>query len=250
MTKEHPPQILLVEDDMIIAADISVQLSKLGYEVIGICTRAEDALKTITGNRPDIILMDIILSGKMNGIEAARLILESHQIPVIFLTSNTDDATFQLALATKPYAFIAKPFQKSELERSLKLTLQRIAVEEESPPAAESTDHLSTMEDRLFIRHKGEMVKCDIKDILFLEADRNYCKVYTTAREFLLSVPLSSVASQLPADQFMRVHRSFAVNLYQIDAISEYQEYLTFGTRQVPISRRMKEELGKRLKMI
>ncbi len=250
MTTDRTPKILLVEDDMIIAADISVQVSKLGYEVIGINTRAEDALKTIEDNRPDIILMDIILSGKMNGIDAARLILEQHQIPVIFLTSNTDDSTFQHALAAKPYAFIAKPFQKSELERSLKLTLQRIAFEEESPLAADNTDHLSTMDDRLFIRHKGEMVKVGIKDILFLEADRNYCKIYTTDREYLLSVPLLNIASQLPVGSFVRTHRSFVVNIYQITAISEYQEYLTFGTRQAPISRRMKEDVVKRLKMI
>jgi DNA-binding LytR/AlgR family response regulator len=250
MTKDRAPKILLVEDDMIIAADVSVQLSKLGYEVIGISTRGEDALKTIAGNRPDIILMDIVLSGKMNGIEAAQLVLERHQVPVIFLTSNTDDATFQRALAAKPYAFIAKPFQKSELERSLKLTLQRMAAEEGSPPAADDTDHLSAMDDRLFIRHKGEMVKVAIKDILFLEADRNYCKMYTTAREYLLSVPLANIASQLPASNFVRVHRSYLVNVYQIDAISEYQEYLTFGKQQVPISRRMKEEVAKRLKMI
>lgn len=250
MTKDRAPKILLVEDDMIIAADVSVQLSKLGYEVIGISTRGEDALKTIAGNRPDIILMDIVLSGKMNGIEAARLILEQHQIPVIFLTSNTDDATFQSALASKPYAFIAKPFQKTELERSLKLTLQRMAAEEELPPAADDTDHFSSMDDRLFIRHKGEMVKVAIKDILFLEADRNYCKMYTTAQEYLLSVPLANIAAQLPASHFVRPHRSYLVNLYQIEAISEYQEYLTFGKQQVPISRRMKEEVVKRLRMI
>lgn len=250
MIKDRAPKILLVEDDMIIAADISLQLSKLGYEVIGISTRGEDALKTIAGNRPDIILMDIILSGKMNGIEAARLILERHQIPVIFLTSNNDDATFQRALAARPYAFIAKPFQKSELERSLKLTLQRMAAEEDLPPASDDTDHLSTMDDRLFIRHKGEMVKVAIKDILFFEADRNYCKMYTSELEYLLSVPLANIAPQLPADDFVRAHRSYLVNLYQIDAISEYQEYLTFGKQQVPISRRMKEEVVKRLRMI
>lgn len=250
MTEDRTPKILLVEDDMIIAADISIQLSKLGYEVIGINTRAEDALKTIAENRPDLILMDIILSGKMNGIEAAKLILEQHQVPVIFLTSNTDDTTFQRALAAKPYAFIAKPFQKSELQRSLKLTLQRIAVEEESPPAVNNTDHLSTMDDRLFIRHKAEMVKVSINDILFLEADRNYCKIHTVEKEYLLSVPLANIAAQLPASHFVRPHRSYLVNIFQIDAISENQEYLTFGTRQVPVSRRMKEMVVKRLKMI
>ena len=126
MTADKPVKILMVEDDMIIAADISMQLTKLGYEVIGINTRGEDALNTIEHNRPDLILMDIVLSGKVNGIEAARIILEKFQVPVIFLTSNSDDATFQRAITARPYAFISKPFQKSDLERTIKLALQRI----------------------------------------------------------------------------------------------------------------------------
>ncbi|MCB0552108.1 MAG: LytTR family transcriptional regulator DNA-binding domain-containing protein, partial [Phaeodactylibacter sp.] len=230
--------------------DISMQLTKMGYEVVGINTRGEDALNTIENNRPDIILMDIVLTGKMNGIEAARIILKKFQVPLIFLTSNSDDATFQRALTAKPYAFISKPFQKSELERTLKLTLQRIAIEQESAPSPESTDHVSAMDDRLFIRHKDQMVKVLLTEILYAEADRTYCKIHTELQTYLLSVPLRNLESQLPADHFLRVHRSFVVNLKKIDAISEYHEYLIIQSHQVPISRRSKEEVIKRLKMI
>jgi DNA-binding LytR/AlgR family response regulator len=250
MTKDILPKILMVEDDMIIAADISMQLTKLGYEVIGINTRGEDALQTIENNRPDIILMDIVLTGKMNGIEAAKIILEKFQVPVIFLTSNADDVSFQQALTAKPYAFIAKPFQKSHLERTIKLALQRIAVEQESAPVPEASDHVSAMEDRLFIRSKDQMVKVLLKEILYVEADRNYCKVFTENEHYLLSVPLRNIEAQLPADQFIRVHRSFVVNLQKIDAISEYHEYLTVHSTQIPIARRAKKEVVKRLKMV
>jgi len=251
MTADNPAKILMVEDDMIIAADISMQLTKLGYEVIGINTRGEDALSTLEQNRPDIILMDIVLSGKMNGIETALVILEKFQIPVIFLTSNSDDATFQQAIKAKPYAFITKPFQKSDLERTLKLALQRIAVEQESAPENDdSEDHVSTMDDRLFIRHKNQLVKVLLTDILYAEADRNYCKIYTEKQTYLLSVPLRNIESQLPSSLFFRVHRSFVINLKKIDAISEYHEYLTIKSHQIPISRRSKEEVIKRLKMI
>ncbi|MCB0549497.1 MAG: response regulator [Phaeodactylibacter sp.] len=250
MEKTTAPKILMVEDDMIIAADISMQLTKLGYEVVGINTRGEDALKTIENNRPDLILMDIILSGKMNGIEAARIILEKFQVPVIFLTSNSDDATFQQALTAKPYAFISKPFQKSGLERTLQLAFQRIAVEQESETVNELNDHVSAMEDRLFIRHKNQMVKVLLSDILYAEAERTYCKIYTEKQTYLLSVPLRNIESQLPSDTFVRVHRSYVVNLHKIDAISENHEYLMIQSHQVPIARRSKEEVVKRLKMI
>lgn len=248
--KERIPKILMIEDDMIIAADISMQLTKLGYDVIGISTRAEDALKILESNRPDIVLMDIVLTGKMNGIEAAKIILEKFQVPVIFLTSNADDVSFQQALTAKPYAFIAKPFQKSHLERTIRLALQRIAVEQESAPVTDASDHVSAMEDRLFIRSKGQMVKVLLKEILYAEADRNYCKMFTENESYLLSVPLRNIEAQLPADQFIRVHRSFVVNLQKIDAISEYHEYLTIQSIQIPIARRIREEVVKRLRMV
>lgn len=250
MTADNATKILMVEDDMIIAADISMQLTKLGYEVIGINTRGEDALSTLEQTRPDIILMDIVLSGKMNGIKTALLILERFQIPVIFLTSNSDDATFQQAIKAKPYAFISKPFQKSDLERTLKLALQRITVEQASTLANDDEDHVSAMDDRLFIRHKNELVKVLLTQILYAEADRNYCKIYTEKQTYLLSVPLRNIESQLPSSLFIRVHRSYVVNLKKIDAISEYHEYLTIQSHQVPIARRSKEEVVKRFKMI
>ena len=248
------PKILIVEDDMIIAADISMQLVKMGYEIIGMCTRAEDAIRIVNENQPDIIIMDIILSGKMNGIEASSIILQNSQTPVIFLTSNHDDNTFQKALATKPYAFIAKPFQKAELERALKITFQRIAFEKEKNLEIDETtdngDHISTMEDRLFIRHKGEMVKVFIHDILYIEAERNYCRVTTDEKEFFLSTPMSKFEMNLSVDRFIKTHRSFIVNLSKIDAVSEYSEYLTIGIKKIPISRRLKEEVISKLKLV
>ncbi|MEL6925271.1 MAG: LytTR family transcriptional regulator DNA-binding domain-containing protein [Bacteroidota bacterium] len=250
MQQEEKAKLLIVEDDMIIAADISMQLSKLGYEIIGINTRAEDALQTIATNPPDVVLMDIILSGKMNGIEAATQILETHQIPVVFLTSNTDDATFQKALMAKPFAFIAKPFQLSVMQRTLQLTLQRAAMEKENTPEIPEGDHFSTMDDRLFIRHKNQLVKVKLTDILYAEADRNYCKLHTAEKSYLLSIPLRTLEIQLPDDHFLRVHRSFVVNLDRIDAISEYYEFLVVQDQQVPISRRLKDGVVKRLNMI
>ncbi len=94
------------------------------------------------------------------------------------------------------------------------------------------------------------MVKVFLSEILYAEADRSYCRIHTKKQAYLLSVPLRNVESQLPSNNFLRVHRSFVVNLQMIDAISEYHEYLVIQSHQVPISRRLKEEVVKRLKMI
>ncbi len=246
-------KILIVEDEMIIAADISLQLTNLGYEVSGITPRGEDALKNIESTRPDIVLMDIALKGEMDGVETAQAILDNYQIPVIFLTSNVDNATFQRAKATKPYGFIAKPFDPDDLQRAIELTLERIEEEQSSSTHSDNepeTNEISILNDRLFIRYKEELVKVFIKDILFVEADRAYCKLLTSEKEYILATPLSKIETQLPKLEFMRVHRSFVVNLTHIDAIADNHEYLKFSNRMIPISRRLRDEVVKRLRVV
>ena len=105
-------KILIVEDEMIIAANISLQLTTLGYEVTGIMPRGEDALLHIKDNQPDILLLDINLKGKLDGIETAEAMQKTHNIPIIYLTANVDDTHFNKAKRTHPYGFIAKPFKK------------------------------------------------------------------------------------------------------------------------------------------
>jgi CheY-like chemotaxis protein len=119
-------RLMIVEDDMIIAANISLQLSNLGYEVTGIETRGEDAINHALENHPDIILMDIQLKGKIDGVEAAKAIQKTLDIPIVYLTANSDDASFERAKETRPYAFISKPFNKLNLERTIALVVEKI----------------------------------------------------------------------------------------------------------------------------
>ena len=248
MALNKKQKILIVEDEMIIAADISMQLTQLGYDIVGIQTRAEDAINLIEANPPDLILMDIDLAGKIDGIEAANHIANTSKTPVIFLTSNSDDATFQRAILTKPYAFISKPFQKTELERSLKIAFSHLSNEKNEE--TKDDDQVTTLHDRLFIRQKDQMVKVTINNILYLEADRNYCKIHTLEKVFLASTPLGTIEEELPSKKFIKVHRSFIVNTNKIDAIGEHREYLVINKVQVPISRRNREEVLKFLKLI
>ena len=95
-------KILIVEDEMIIGAKISMLLSDLGYEIAGIIPTGEKAISQIRNNRPDMILMDIQLKGKLDGIETARIIQESDDIPIIYLTANADDSHFNRAKSTRP----------------------------------------------------------------------------------------------------------------------------------------------------
>ena len=124
--KQQSVKILIIENQLIIAADVSLQLSKLGYDVIGINRRKEDAIKTIQSNRPDIVLLNIGLQGKADGLMAARIILETFQIPVVFISTHTNKATFLRAINAQPYAFISIPFERKDLQRGIELALNRM----------------------------------------------------------------------------------------------------------------------------
>ena len=243
-------QIMIVEDDMIIAADIMMQLNQLGYEVTGIFPRGEDALRQLEVAQPDLILMDINLKGKLDGIEIAQQIYHRYATPLIYLTANADDATFNRAKETKPYAFISKPFKRSDLERTLALAISRLG-EKPELPTSESTSENETylLDDRIFIKQRDRMVKIYVKDILYAEADRNYCKIFTTDKEYLLSIPLGIFEERLQMKELMRVHRSFVVNVGKIDELSDNCTFLLIGKSHIPVSKSYQEELMNRLKL-
>ncbi len=240
-------KILIVEDEMIIGAKVSMFLTELGYEVAGILPRAEEALLQIEGNKPDIVLLDIQLKGEMDGIALAKILQIEHQIPVIFLTANSDDATFKRAKEAKPYAFLAKPFKKLDLQRALELTISLLA---NQPNAAQkdasSEDASFILSDRIFVRNKDRMVKILFEAILYIEAERNYCRIYTATKEYLLTMPMKSLEDQLPPALFQRIHRSHIVNLTQVDEVDENSVFI--GQKSLPLSKSLREDFMMRIR--
>jgi PAS domain S-box-containing protein len=117
------PKVLVVEDEGIIAADIQNTLENLGYEICGVVDSGEAAIKSAGEKHPDLILMDILLRGSVDGIEAAKIILGLYHIPVVYLSAHEDDRTIDRTKYTKPYGFVLKPFSESDLKTTLKMAL-------------------------------------------------------------------------------------------------------------------------------
>lgn len=239
-------RILIVEDDMIIAANISLQLSNLAYEVTGIESRGEDAVNHAIENRPDIILMDIQLKGGMTGIDAAKKIQEKTAIPLIYLTANSDEASFQKAKETKPYAFISKPFNKLNLERTIELVAEKI--KEEKIETENSDSLIESLDDRIFIRNNGKLIKLMLDEILYIEADRNYCNIFTNNQNYLIVSPLNAFCQKIESRDFLRVHRSYVVNLKKLDAVAD--SHLEIMRKVIPISKMYKEDLMRSIRKV
>ncbi len=116
-------KILIVENERLIAGDIKKQLEDLGYDVIGISGNSEDALKKTGEKKPDLILMDIILTGDVDGIETAQQINEIYSVPVIYLTAYYDDEILERASSTQPAGYITKPFNSVGLHAAIQMAL-------------------------------------------------------------------------------------------------------------------------------
>jgi DNA-binding LytR/AlgR family response regulator len=211
-------KILIVEDEMVIAANISMELTNLGYEVTAILPRGEDVLPNIKQNRPDLVLMDINLKGELDGIEIARTIRKEYDIPIIYLTANSDEQHFESAKETKPEAFISKPFKKLDLQRAIALTETRIREE----PSTNSTKKEASpfiISDSVFVRHND--------------------------KEYLLVLSLKDMDENLGDREFLRVHRSFIVNVSQIQEVAH--THVVIAKKAIPLSRGYKGELMNRL---
>src|SRR5580692_3543042 len=122
-------KILIVEDDPLSALDLRQEVERLGYEVVGMAESADEALMASEENRPDLALMDINIAGSMDGIQAARLLHETHRIPVIFITSASDDLTVARAARAPLYGYLVKPFKLNELKASMHVALQKSAAD-------------------------------------------------------------------------------------------------------------------------
>src|SRR5688572_6793985 len=121
--------ILIVEDSFIVAFHLRKTLEKEGYRVAGAEASGEEALLFLEKNKPDVVLMDIMLNGQMDGIETARTIRSRFNLPVIYLTALSDRETIQRAKITEPFGYLTKPFEERELFTAIEIALYKHEIE-------------------------------------------------------------------------------------------------------------------------
>jgi two-component system, cell cycle sensor histidine kinase and response regulator CckA len=125
-----PTQIMVVEDENIVAKDIQSRLEKMGYEVPAVAASGEEAIEMTPRRRPDLVLMDVMLRGDMRGTEAAEAIRTRYDIPVIYLTAYSDTDTVERAKVTEPYGYLLKPFDEQDLKTAIEMALYKHKMEQ------------------------------------------------------------------------------------------------------------------------
>ena len=215
-------RILIVEDDPILGDEIEMIVSDAGFEVIGLVRSAEDALELLERIQPDLALLDIELEGDVDGVKLAEEINDRHAIPFVYLTSYTDKVTIDRVKKTTPAGFIEKPFTKRSIISNIE-----IAMYKDSPS--------KLTYDEIFVRDGNALVNVKFDDILFTQAYDNYTLVFTQEKKYTITHTLKIVESKLPSNKFVRVHRSYVINIEKIDKIVEGVVHIT--DKIIPIGR-------------
>lgn len=250
---EESKKILVVEDESIVSKDIQMSLKRLGYEICGAAPSGEEAVEIAREKLPDLILMDIMLKGKMNGIETAHVIREEMEVPIIYLTAYADESTLSKAKITEPYGYIIKPFQEIDLHTSIEMALYKHQKELEKKKEVEmlySAVENSDKEGILFVRSKSSLVKLKSDEIIFVEALKDYVSIFTPKAKYVIHSTMKDIEKKLPSNSFIRVHRSYIVRLDKIQAIEHSFLSMENTEKQIPIGGNYKEELFNRIKTI
>lgn len=239
-------KILVVEDEMIIADNICDALEELGYQALEPAISYTEAIGRIEEEKPDIAILDIQLSGKKTGIDIAKKIRESYHFPFIFLTSNADSLTLNLAKEVMPPAYLIKPFSKEELYTSIEIALSNYSIIRKNKEDEADDSHV--IKDAFFIKNKGSFLKIYFDDILYLKSDHVYVELHLkNTQQFLVRRSLNDILSSLDA-RFVRIQRSFVVNVKYISEVKTAS--VIINNSEIPIGKTYKEELIKLIKLI
>ncbi|WP_035695148.1 LytR/AlgR family response regulator transcription factor [Flavobacterium soli] len=242
--------ILLVEDELIIAEDMTNILEKIGYTIIGVAIDFDEAIEILESEKPDLILLDINLSGKRDGIELAEEINKRFSIPFIFTTSYTDAATLERAKKVNPVNYLVKPFKKEQLYTAIEIAIFNMAKKTDTVTQEidENYGEALIIKDALFIKDKFKYTKLTINDILWIKSDGNYLEINTLNKKEIIRATMSGFMDRLNRNNFFRTHKSYIVNL---DYLTKFETpYVTILDTKIPISKTFSEELLKRIKIM
>jgi two-component system response regulator LytT len=221
-------KILIVEDEILIAEDLSDVLRSFGISEIDMAHDKPSALNKIEEFNPDLILLDVRMENELTGIEIAQILNEKYKTPFIFITAHSDVEMMKNILKTGPVGYITKPVKKADLFANVVLMNERLK--------AKSTK-------QIMLKDGIKNVVLDLNDILYIESDGNYIEIHSINKKFALRQNMESITAQLDDSQFFRVHRSYIVNLKKITSYT--RKDLMIASVVVPISKNVIESFEK-----
>ena len=232
-------KIVIIEDEALIADHIASILEAADYEVLEIFDEAEPLFSFLEKQLPDVLLLDINLNGDLDGVDIAHEINQKFQLPIIFLTSNTDKRTIERVKRTMPVSFIAKPYTAEGLVSNIDVALHKY----EQSNQKTKNDNSS---DSIFVKDKNELVKLLYADIIYVQAMDNYSIIFTIeGKKYIVPHTLKKMEEDLSFHGFIKTHRSYLVNYHHITSV--LPKGVKINQIEIPLSEGHKQDV---LKMI
>ncbi|MCU0527633.1 MAG: ATP-binding protein [Elainella sp. Prado103] len=201
-------KILIVEDEPVIALDIEQRLHSLGYEIAAIADSSESALQAANQTQPDLVLMDIHLSGNTNGITTSAYLRDQLHLPIVFLTAHSDPTTIKKVKATSPFGYLTKPFRTEDLGISIEIALSRYEAE-------------STMRKELVHQEELSQLKSQLASVMSHEFRNPLGIILVTLRL------LRQAADQIPPEKQASYFDQATAAVGRMNALLE--DFLIFG---------------------
>lgn len=238
--------ILIVEDQSAVADILEGMVIEMGFEDCRKVSNFQEALDALNTDSPDLVLLDIRLENGREGFEIAKIINALHQIPFIFITSHSDEQTISEAIETDPFGFLIKPVRSEELLASL-LLASRLSPSSSKSFSGDKDSEL-IIDDSLFVRSRKMFFRVKLSSILYIKALSNYVELITDKKRYVIRMSLNKFLERLDQEQFLKVHRSYVVNIKHIEAINRTS--IIIGDTRIPLGKINREELLNALNLI
>jgi len=226
-------KVLIVEDEYELALNLKEQLSKLGFSVPAVFDNARDTLAYLDEHPVDLLLVDIMIVGALDGIELVSLVNKKWDLPIVFSTAYAENDLFSKALDVNPVGYLVKPYKMDDLKTTLMLAFSKI----DRKDKLESSDSSAFLK----VRDKGFLIFLNAEDIILAQADGLYTKIITRNKTYVMRDILKDVEERLPSNVFLRVHKSFLVNKKHIRSFNGKNAIV--GDYTVPIRRGLYKHL-------
>lgn len=237
--------ILVVEDEPMIAESVIELISCLGHNPVGFSDNIKNTFQMIDQCEVDLILLDIQLSDGDDGVTLARKLNSEYDIPFIFTTAFADDETLGRAKNEGPYGYLVKPYGIKDLNSALEIALINHARIKSLMDEILEGD---SREENLYLKVESRLVKVDVTDILWVEAKGDYAVFKTSQKSFIVHSTMKNIEKKLSSSRFMKVHRSFIINLDKVVDIEDSN--LMINEKIIPISRSNKLQLLNRINLL
>jgi DNA-binding LytR/AlgR family response regulator len=221
--KKH---ILIVEDEVLIASQLKLALTQHGYECSGIAINFNTAVTILKTKKVDLVLIDVTLSGEKTGLDLAEFIAVSYGIPFLFITSYNDKATLDNIKKLNPIGYINKPVNEATLLTTLDILFNNLA----------TTETIS-----INIALGNSSYSINLSELLYVESDHVYLKLYFTSKNLLVRSSLKHFLSLLPNNNLIQISRGVAINPALIEKIESSK--IIIADKTLKLSKKYRENL-------